>query len=351
MRALTYQGPGEIRVTSVADARPPDGLGAVVRVSSAGVCGSDLHIFAGEGFSDDIGYCVGHEAVGEVVEIGGEVRRFAVGDRVLLPASVGCAWCETCARGHVCACEHRREPWREFCYGMSHRLPGCQAEAVAVPHADVNMLRVPEGVSDDTAILLTDNAPTAWFGARRARVTPGDTVAVIGLGPVGQLAVQAALLMGASRVLAVDPVDHRRGWAVEHGAEPVDPTDPKVSIAQLTAGVGCDAVIEAVGADATIALAVSAARHSGRVSVVGVSRNGAFPFRMAAAQAKDLEFAIGLCSAQRELPTLLALAGTGRLAPDWMVTHHLGLSDGPMAYAMLADRSNGVGKVVLDPTR
>lgn len=351
MKALTYEGPRDVRVTTVADAKPADGLGAVVRVSSAGVCGSDLHIYAGHGFSEDTGYCVGHEAVGEVVEIGSEVRRFVVGDRVLLPASIGCVWCATCARGHVCACEHRREPWREFCYGMSHRLPGCQAEAVAVPHADVNMLRVPDGVSDDTAVLLTDNAPTAWYGARRARIAPGDTVAVIGLGPVGQLAVQSALLMGASRVLAMDPVDHRRGWAVEHGAEPVDPGDPKAAIKELTGGAGCDAVIEAVGADETIALAVSAARHSGRVSVVGVSQSDAFPFRMEAAQAKELEFVIGLCSAQRELPTLLALAGAGRFAPEWLVTHHLGLSDGAAAYAMLADRTGGVGKVVLDPTR
>ncbi|HZZ45723.1 MAG TPA: alcohol dehydrogenase catalytic domain-containing protein [Pseudonocardia sp.] len=350
MRALTYAGPREVRVTRVPDAKPADGLGAVVQVSVAGVCGSDLHIYAGHGFSSDIGYCVGHEAVGQIVEIGAEVRRFTVGDRVLLPASLGCTWCAACAGGHVIACAHRREPWKQPCYGMSHRLPGCQAEAVAVPHADVNLLHVPDGVSDDTAILLTDNAPTAWYGARRARIGPGDVVAVIGLGPVGQLAVQAALLMGAARVLAVDPVGYRRAWAAEHGAEPVGVEDPKSAIRELTEGQGCDAVIEAVGADESIALAVSAAGQAGRVSVVGVSRNGAYPFRMEAAQVKELEFSIGLCSAQRELPTLISLAASGRLAPDAIVTHRLGLSDGPAAYAMLADRRDGVGKVVLDPS-
>jgi alcohol dehydrogenase len=307
MRALTYEGPRDLRVATVPDAVPADGRGAVVRVTSAGVCGSDLHIYAGHGFSDDTGYCVGHEAVGEVVEAGADVRRFAVGDRVLLPASIGCVSCATCASGHVAACEHRREPWKEYCYGMSHRLPGCQAEAVAVPHADVNLVAVPDAVDDETAVLLTDNAPTAWYGARRARIAPGDTVAVIGLGPVGQLAVRSALLMGAARVLAADPVDHRREQAVEHGAEPVDPGDPKAHLKELTHGRGCDAVVEAVGADATIALAVSAAAQAGRVSVVGVSRNDAFPFRMQAAQTKELEFAVGLCSAQRELPALLAL--------------------------------------------
>jgi threonine dehydrogenase-like Zn-dependent dehydrogenase len=351
LRALTYVGPRDVRVAEVPDAKPPDELGAVVGVTAAGVCGSDLHIYAGHGFSQDTGYCVGHEAVGEVVEVGKDVRRFIVGDRVLLPASIGCAWCAACARGHVVACEHRREPWKQFCYGMSHRLPGCQAEAVAVPHADVNMLRVPDEVSDNTAILLTDNAPTAWYGARRARISPGDIVAVIGLGPVGQLAVQSALLMGAARVLAVDPVDHRRAWAAEHGAEPVALEDPKSAIKELTAGEGCQAVIEAVGADDSIALAVSAAGQAGRVSVIGVSRNGAFPFRMEAAQTKELEFSIGLCSAQRELPTLISLAGAGRLTPDWMVSHQLGLSAGASAYAMLAERTDGVGKVVLDPTR
>lgn len=351
MRALTYQGPRDVAVTAVPDPAPLDGWGAVVRVVQAGVCGSDLHIYEGHGFSDDIGYCVGHEAVGEVVEVGGEVRRFARGERVLLPASIGCVWCGNCARGHVSACEHRREPWKEFCYGMSHRLPGCQAEAVAVPHADLNLVAVPDTVSDEAAVLLTDNAPTAWYGARRARITPGDTVAVIGLGPVGQLAVQSALLMGAARVLGVDPVAHRRDLAVAHGAEPVDPVDPKAHLKELTGGWGCDAVIEAVGADETIALAVSAATRAGRVSIIGVTQNDALPFRMQAAQTKELELAIGLCSAQRELPALTALCSAGRLDLDGLISHRLTLSDGPTAYAMLAERTEDVVKVLIDPTR
>lgn len=351
MRALTYQGPHDVRCTTAPDPSPGDGLGAVVRVTAAGICGSDLHIYHGHGFSDDLGFCVGHEAVGEVVETGRDVRRFAVGDRVLVSASVGCAWCATCAGGHVAACENRREPWKEFSYGMSHRLPGCQAEAVAVPHADVNLVRIPPGVSDDAAVLLTDNAPTAWYGCRRARIVPGQVVAVIGLGPVGQLAVQSAFAMGAARVLVVEPVAHRRERAVARGAEPVDAGNPKAHLKELTHGDGVDAVIEAVGADATIALAISAARRAGRVSIVGVSHNAAFPFRMDAAQIKELEFAIGLCSVQRELPALLALTAAGRIDPASLVTHRLGLSEGPAAYALLADRADGVGKVVLDPKR
>jgi alcohol dehydrogenase len=172
-----------------------------------------------------------------------------------------------------------------------------------------------------------------------------------GLGPVGQLAVQSAFAMGAARVLVVEPVAHRRGLAVQRGAEPVDARNPKAHLKELTRGEGVDAVVEAAGTDETIALAVSAVRPAGRVSVVGVSQNEAFPFRMQAAQTKELEFSIGLCSAQRELPALLALTAAGRIDPAALVTHRLGFSEGAAGYALLADRADGVGKVLLDPTR
>jgi threonine dehydrogenase-like Zn-dependent dehydrogenase len=350
VRAVTYQGPGTVEVTEVPDPTPADDLGAVVQIAAAGICGSDLHIFEGHGFSQDVGYALGHEAVGVVAEVGSRVARFAVGDRVLVAASVGCVLCQTCAAGHVTACEHRREPWKEYCYGMSHRLPGSQAEFVAVPHADRNLFSVAPSVSDDAAIALTDNAPTAWYGARRAGVAPGDTVAVIGAGPVGQLAVQSAFLQGAARVLIVEPVEHRREAAVAVGAEPVDVADPKAHIRHLTGGEGADAVIEAVGLDATITLALSAARHAGRVSVIGVSQNDAFPMRLQAVQTKELQFSAGLCSAQRELPTLLALTAAGRLDPAVVVSDRLPLAEAATGYAMLAERAPGVGKITLRPS-
>lgn len=349
MRAATYQGPGAVEVTEVPDPIVADELAAVVQVAAAGICGSDLHIFEGHGFSDDLGFTLGHEAVGIVVDIGSRVSRFAIGDRVLVAASVGCVLCPTCAAGHVTACEHRRQSWKEYCYGMSHRLPGSQAEFVAVPHADRNLFTVASEVSDDAALVLTDNAPTAWYGARRAGVSPGDTVAVIGAGPVGQLAVQSAFLQGAARVLVVEPVEHRRAAAVAVGAEPVDVADPKVDIRQLTKGEGADAVIEAVGLDATIALAISAARHGGRVSVVGVSQNDAFPLRLQAVQTKELQFSAGLCSAQRELPILLALTAAGRLNPAVVVSDRLPLGQAAAGYAKLAQRAPGVGKITLRP--
>jgi alcohol dehydrogenase len=349
MKALTYEGPFDIQYSDVDDPTGDD-LSAVIQVTAAGICGSDLHIYQGHGFSDDIGFSIGHEAVGIVVETGSQVRQFAAGERVLVPASVGCVSCAPCARGHVGNCDNRREPWKESVYGVSHRLPGCQAQSLRVPHADVNLFRVPDGVSDDAAIVLTDNAPTAWYGCRRARIAPGDTVAVIGAGPVGLMAVQSALAMGAARVLTIEPVAERRAMAESMGADLVDVDDPKQHIKDLSGGFGVDAVVEAVGADATLELAVSAARRGGRVSVVGVNQNEAFPFRMRAAQTKELEFAIGLCSAQMELPALVKLAAAGRIDPAAVVTHHRPMSEGRDAFKTLNDRADGVGKIVLDPT-
>lgn len=349
MQAITYQGPDTVGLENVDDAQLPNELGAVVRVTAAGICGSDMHIYHGHGFSEDIGFTLGHEAVGEVVEIGSSVKRFGVGDRVIVAASVGCVFCATCATGHVIACDNRRQPWKVLCYGMSHRLPGSQAEFVAVPHADRNLFAIGSSVSDDAALALTDNAPTAWYGTRRAGVGPGDTVVVIGAGPVGQLAVQSAFLQGAARVLIAEPAEHRRAEAELLGAEPIDAADPKAHIRELTSGEGADAVIEAVGLDETIALAISAARRAGRVSVVGVSQTDAFPFRMQAVQAKELQFCAGLCSAQRELPTLLALTAAGRFDPGVVVSHHLTLAEAPAGYAMLAERAAGVGKIALRP--
>ena len=179
MRALVYHGPQDIRPESLPDPSPQSLDAAVVRVLRAGICGSDLHIYHGHGFTPDPGYVVGHEAVGEIVEIGSGVRRFAVGDRVLIPASSGCAICESCRQGWIIGCETAGFG----VYGVGHTLQGSQAEAVAVPSADTGLRLIPDSISDEQAILLTDNLPTSYFGARRAGIEPGDTVAVVGLGP------------------------------------------------------------------------------------------------------------------------------------------------------------------------
>ena len=203
MRALTYHGPFDVRVSDVADPGPFDAEAAVVAVRACGICGSDLHIYEGHGFSPDLGFCVGHEAVGEVVEVGAAVTPLpGRATRCSCPA-------RSAARPAVRAApatSSAASATGPVATGFGAMLPGSQAEAVAVPCADGNLVAIPDGVSDDAALVLTDNAPTAWYGARRARIEPGDVVAVVGLGPVGIMSVLAAQIMGASRVLAIDLV-------------------------------------------------------------------------------------------------------------------------------------------------
>jgi threonine dehydrogenase-like Zn-dependent dehydrogenase len=178
MKALTYHAPKDIRFESIPDAKVTKPHAALVRVKACGICGSDLHIYQGHGFSEDIGFCVGHEAVGEIVEIGSSVETLKVGDQVMISAAVGCGRCAACRAGDAVRCADNATG----CYGLSHALPGCQAEAVMVPHADQNAAIIPEGLSSDQALMLTDNLPTAYLGALNADIRPGGTVAVVGLG-------------------------------------------------------------------------------------------------------------------------------------------------------------------------
>lgn len=349
MRALVYRGPNSVEVAEVPDPDLPDDRGAVVLVRTAGICGSDLHIYHGRGFSEDTGFCVGHEAVGEIVELGESVSTLQLGTRVLVPGSVGCSECGNCAQGLVSRCA-KNDSWLKASYGLHSGLPGSQAELLAVPHAATNLVPIDDSISDAAAIFLTDNAPTAWYGARRARITPGDTVAVIGLGPVGLMAVQSALLMGAARVLCVDVVTDRLNRAEAIGGQAVAGPDFRAAIRASTGGRGPDVVLEAVGSDETIDLALRVVRLGGRVSVVGVSQTTNFPFNLHMAQVKELEFAIGLCSVQYELKTLLPLAANGRFDFESIVSHRLPLSEGSGAYKMFAERQNGVSKILLDPS-
>ncbi|MBZ9643348.1 alcohol dehydrogenase catalytic domain-containing protein, partial [Streptomyces sp. PSKA30] len=163
MKALSYHGRHDIRYGDVPDPAVTSPTDAVVQVTTAGICGSDLHIYGGNPFSPELGYTPGHECVGVVVDTGGQVTRFKPGDRVLVPASVGCALCRSCAAGFTARCE-RAKSSTELCYGVSPQLPGSQAQALAVPYADVNLVSLPEGISDEAAVVLTDNAPTAWYG-------------------------------------------------------------------------------------------------------------------------------------------------------------------------------------------
>lgn len=347
MRALVYHGPGDIRYDTVADPDPIDVNGAVVQVTAAGICGSDLHIYEGHGFVPTAGYTVGHEAVGTVVEVGSGVRRFRTGDRVLVAAGAGCGICVGCRGGNLRDCESGAA-----IFGIGLGLGGAQAEALAVPGADMNLMAIDESISDDQALMLTDNLPTGWFGASRADIEPGAVVAVVGLGPVGQMAVESAFVLGASRVLALDTVAERLDAAEAVGAEAVlSDENTRERVFELTQGRGADAVVEAVGRDETVRLALDLVRVGGTVSVVGVPFSEEISYPLRSAFGRNVTFRIGLADIHGAWPALVPLVRSGRIRPERVVTDRMALSDGPEAYAAYMAREGGVMKVTLDPSR
>jgi threonine dehydrogenase-like Zn-dependent dehydrogenase len=264
---------------------------------------------------------------------------------VLCSGVIGCGFCPACRAGRVARCARRVS--RVF--GMGAELPGGQAEAVAVPTADAALRRIPDGVSVEQAVLLTDILPTAFFGARNAELRPGQSAAVIGLGPVGQLAVECARLCGAARVFAIDRIPGRLAAAEAAGGTPVHADRAADEILQATGGLGPDAVIEAVGADATIQLALQLVRPAGVVSVVGVNVRLDFPFPMALALMKNLTFRIGVCPIPELWDELIPLVQAGRLRPERVFTHRMALSEGDEAYRIFDEKRGGVLKVLLDP--
>lgn len=343
MKALRYFGPRDIRFDSMDDPMLSGDGDALIKVDACAICGSDLHIYHGQGFSEDIGFCVGHEAVGEVMEIGRGVRRLKVGDKVMMAAAVGCGACASCLAGNVNNCATNSGS----CYGLSAKLQGCQAEAFRVPAADFNATIIPEGVSTDQALMLTDALATAWFGCRNADITMGKTVAVVGLGPIGLMAVESAFVMGAARVFAIDLLPERRAIAASLGAIALDAADAVEIVREVTQGRMAESVVEAVGADATIALSMRLAARRGTVSVIGVNQDRHYDFPMGRAFAKGLTFRIGTCSVPEEWPALVPLIQSGRLHPERFISHTMPLSDGARAYAMFDARSDGALKMVL----
>lgn len=345
MKALRYHGARDVRYESMDDPTPQSDRDAIVKVTACSICGSDLHIYHGHGFSEDLGFCVGHEAVGEVVEVGRGVQRLKVGDKVMLPAAVGCGRCRSCLSGVIQTCENGQGA----CYGLSARLQGSQAEAVRVPAADMNAVPVPEGVSMDQALMMTDALATAWFGARNAEVKPGSSVAVIGLGPIGLMAVESAYVMGAHVVYAVDPLPARRALAEEAGAVALHPDEALARVREDTKGRGLDCVIEAVGGEVTVDAALRLVRPRGVVSVIGVQQAKRFAFPLERAFGAGLTFRVGTCSVPEELPALFPLVRSGRLRPEKYISHRMPLSDGAEAYRLFESREAGALKMVLTP--
>ncbi len=345
MKALRYFGERDIRFDSMDDPRLEADGDAIIQMDACSICGSDLHIYHGHGFSEDIGFCVGHEAVGEVVQVGRAVTRLRPGDKVMIPAAVGCGACRSCLSGNVIGCEFNGAG----CYGLSAKLQGVQAEAFRVPAADSNAMKIPEGISRDQALMMTDALATAWFGARNADIRPGSSVAVIGLGPIGLMAVDSAFVMGAHVVFAIDPVTERRALAAESGAIALHPDEAIEHIREATHGRKVDCVVEAVGHDATVDLALRLVTRRGTVSVIGVQQSRRYAFPLERAFAAGLTFRIGTCSVPEEWPALVPLVQSGRLRPERYISHELPLSEGAAAYAAFDSRSAGALKMVLIP--
>ncbi|MBW1901099.1 MAG: alcohol dehydrogenase catalytic domain-containing protein [Deltaproteobacteria bacterium] len=347
MQAVVFGGKEEVSVQDVPEPKLTNPDGVILQVEQTAICGSDLHFYWGE-FGDVSDIRPGHEFMGTVMDVGGEVKTFAKGDRVLASALVGCGKCPGCHGGNVIQCE---AGWQ--CYGVGQDLVGGQAEAVAVPAADFNLLKIPDFLSAEEAVLLTDVLPTGYIGAKNAEILPGHTVAVIGLGPVGLCAVLCAQMFGAARILAVDRVPERLAKAVEYGAIPVDVSDGGTleKIFDYTDGRGADSVIEAIGADQTINDALMAAKIGGVVSCVGISSNMNMPFPALVVIPRNLTIRMAVTPVQSTWPELLPMIESGRLVTGDIFTHRIPLSEADRAYKIFANREDGCLKVMLDPSQ
>jgi 2-desacetyl-2-hydroxyethyl bacteriochlorophyllide A dehydrogenase len=343
MRVVTFQSPGEVRV----DEKPSPLIGtsdeALIRVEASGICGSDLHIFHGR-FPVEPGFTIGHEFVGTVLEVGEDVNRVGAGDRVLGCFHTACATCTACLRGDY----HRCRKGRTFGHGSKlGNLQGAQAEELLVPHANMTLRRVPEGMSADVALFAGDVMGTGYHAVAHAGVRAGDAVAVLGLGPVGLCAVQSARASGAAKVFAIDTVEQRLEMAAEFGAISLHLTeeDPKRTIRAQTDG-GVDVVVDAVGDPGPLEMAISLVRDAGTVSGIGAyAGRGEVPLGLA--WLKGLTLRLGLANVIAHVDRVLALIEAGVIDPAPLVTHHMKLDDAPEAY-QLYDRREAL-KIVLTP--
>jgi alcohol dehydrogenase len=344
MRAVTFHAPGDVRVEERADPAPEANDDAVVRVEATGICGSDLHIYHGR-VQIEPGFVIGHEYVGTVVAAGVGVTEVGVDDRVLGTYCTACGGCFFCRRGEY----HKCDDGRVFGHGATlGSLQGAQAELVLVPHANLTLRRVPEGVSDDAALFAGDVAGTAYHAIADGGFEPGATVAVLGLGPVGLCSVQVARAAGASLVVAVDTVEERLRVAETLGATAVHLTegDPRAAVKELTRGRGVDRSVDAVGHPDALDLACRLARKAGTVSVTGVYAERV-EVHMGLVWIKALTLRTGHANVIGHLDRVLAMIASGVLDPTPLVTHHMTLEEAPEAYAIY-DRREAL-KIVLAP--
>jgi threonine dehydrogenase-like Zn-dependent dehydrogenase len=343
MKALTFQGEGNVKVIDVPKPAIKQPDEALVKVTLSAVCGSDLHILHGQ-TPVNPGAVLGHEFVGVVEEVGSEVKRFNRGDRVVPSFFTSCGVCPLCRKGWFSQCVNKAT----FGHGEQFGgLGGGQSEYVTVPLADHSMELIPEGMTDEQAIFVGDILATGFFGAERAEIKPGDAVAVIGAGPVGLMATMSAQLFGSARVFVVDMVESRLELAAALGGIPINAkkVNPIEAIKEHTAGLGADSSVECVGLLSAVDTAIRTVRGGGTVSMVGFpsDKTGEFPY--ARVWAKSLTFRAGWCNVQAYMRPLLDLIAAGRLKPDSIISHRMKLDQAEEAYRIFDARE--ATKVVL----
>lgn len=375
MKAVVWHGTGDIRLDDVDDPQVREPTDAVIRITRSAICGTDLHMVRGTMPDMVEGTVLGHEAVGVVEEVGAAVRGFTPGDRVVVTSTIGCGTCSYCRAGYFAQCDtaNPNGPAAGTCFFGGPKatgpINGLQAERARIPHAMTTLVRVPDEVSDDQAILVSDIFPTAWFGARLAEVGAGDTVLVLGAGVVGQFAIASAKRQGAGRVIVVDGVQSRLDKARAQNAEIVNfnEEDPVEVVKELTGGIGPDRVIEAVGVDAerpgertgeqwkpgdaprqALDWAVELVAKAGSIGIIGVYPPGFDDFPLGTAMNKNLTLRMGNCNHRRYVPRLLDLVQTGVVDPTAFITRHEKPTAAIDAYRSFDLREDGWLKTVLD---
>ncbi len=402
MKAVVFHGIGDIRLDDVPEPTLKEPTDAIVRLTASAICGTDLHFVRGSFSGMESGTILGHEGVGIVEQVGDGVRNFAPGDRVVVCSTIACGYCSYCRAGYYAQCDnanpHGKRAGTAFFGGPGPTGPwnGLQAEKARIPYAHTTLVKVPDAVTDDQAILISDIFPTAWFGAEMAEIEDHHTVAVFGCGPVGQFVIASARLMGAGRIIAVDHHPDRLEMARRQGAEIVDfgKEDPVKTILALTGGIGVDRAIDAVGVDAehhhhatptgladkatgvlhaavaavtpgtesaghawvkgdapsqALDWAVEALAKAGTLSVIGVYPPTMSTFPIGMAMNKNLTVRMGNCHHRRYIPHLLDLVASGTIDPVAILTKVEPMQDAISAYEAFDNREPGWLKVELKP--
>jgi threonine dehydrogenase-like Zn-dependent dehydrogenase len=399
VKAVVFHGVGDIRLDDVEEPKIQEPTDAIIRLTSSAICGTDLHMVRGTMAGMQPGTILGHEGVGVVEEVGRNARGLNIGERVVVGSTIGCGYCMYCREGFYAQCDNANpngpQAGTAFFGGPQPTGPfhGMQAEYVRVPFASVNCVKLGEQVTDEQAIMISDIFPTGWFGADLADVSDGDTVAVLGCGPVGQFAITSAFIMGAGQVFAVDKDESRLQMARAQGAQVInyDEEDPVGTIFELTGGIGVDRVIEAVGVDAqspqsgpvgevaggeyaeeldrvapetnpqgeswvpgdappqSLVWSAQCVKKAGVIGVIGVFPPQAMTAPVGVIQQRNLTVRAGNCNHRKYIPKLVGLVATGALDPTAILTNTEPVTGALEAYEAFDQRRPGWIKVELEP--